>query len=57
MTNPGDEFGLFAHAVDATAPVSGDGVVDPREPSTALGITCALNDVVRGADGFGVFRM
>jgi acetyl-CoA carboxylase carboxyltransferase component len=43
----------------ATARVWDDGVIDPRDTRTVLGIalSAAFNNVVAGADTFGVFRM
>jgi acyl-CoA carboxylase subunit beta len=36
-----------------------DGIIDPRDTRTVLGICLSVihNNPVRGADGFGVFRM
>ena len=36
-----------------------DGVIDPRDTRTVLGLCLSAihNGPVRGADGFGVFRM
>ncbi len=36
-----------------------DGIIDPRDTRTALGIaiSAAHNNVVEGRKGFGVFRM
>ena len=46
-------------ALYATGRVWDDGIIDPRESRTVLGIalSCVHNNVVKGADGFGVFRM
>ena len=43
----------------ATGRVWDDGVIDPRDTRTALGIalSAAFSNVVRGSDTFGVFRM
>src|SRR3989449_1480986 len=48
-----------SNAFYATARIWDDGVIDPRDTRTVLGIAlgAAFNQVVRGADGFGVFRM
>jgi acetyl-CoA carboxylase carboxyltransferase component len=48
-----------SNAFYATARVWDDGVIDPRDTRTVLGIalSAAFNNVVRGADAFGVFRM
>ena len=36
-----------------------DGIIDPRDTRTVLGLCLSVvhNTTVRGADGFGVFRM
>ncbi len=44
-----------SNAYYATRRLWGDGVIDPRDTWTAL--SAAFNNVVRGADAFGVFRM
>jgi acetyl-CoA carboxylase carboxyltransferase component len=43
----------------ATARLRDDGVIDPRDTRTVLGIalSAAFNNMVEGADTFGVFRM
>ncbi len=48
-----------SNAFYATARVWDDGVIDPRDTRTVLGIalSAAFNNVVKGADSFGVFRM
>jgi acyl-CoA carboxylase subunit beta len=48
-----------SNALYATARVWDDGIIDPRDTRTALGIalSAAFNNVVQGADSFGVFRM
>ncbi|MBI3782477.1 MAG: acyl-CoA carboxylase subunit beta [Deltaproteobacteria bacterium] len=48
-----------SNAYFATARVWDDGIIDPRDTRTALGIalSAAFNNVVKGADNFGVFRM
>jgi acetyl-CoA carboxylase carboxyltransferase component len=48
-----------SNAFYATARIWDDGIVDPRDTRTALGIalSAAFNNVVKGADTFGVFRM
>ena len=48
-----------SNAFYATARVWDDGVVDPRDTRTALGmaISAAFSNEVRGTDRFGVFRM
>jgi acetyl-CoA carboxylase carboxyltransferase component len=36
-----------------------DAIIDPRDTRTVLGfaLRCVMNNDVRGADGYGVFRM
>ena len=60
------EIGLIEQQIEqesnafyATARVWDDGIVDPRDTRTVLGIalSAAFNNVVRGSDAFGVFRM
>ena len=48
-----------SNAFYATARIWDDGIIDPCDTRTALGIalSAAFNQVVRGADTFGVFRM
>jgi acetyl-CoA carboxylase carboxyltransferase component len=48
-----------SNAFFATARVWDDGVIDPRDTRTVLGIaiSAAFNSAVEGAGGFGVFRM
>src|SRR5947207_1373239 len=48
-----------SNAFYATARIWDDGIIDPRDTRTALAIalSAAFNQVVRGADTFGVFRM
>jgi acetyl-CoA carboxylase carboxyltransferase component len=48
-----------SNAFYATGRVWDDGVIDPRDTRTVLGIalSAAFNNVVRGSDRFGVFRM
>jgi len=48
-----------SNAFYATGRVWDDGVIDPRDTRTALGIalSAAFSNVVRGSDTFGVFRM
>ena len=48
-----------SNAFYATARVWDDGVIDPRDTRTVLGIalSAAFNNVVKGTDSFGVFRM
>jgi acetyl-CoA carboxylase carboxyltransferase component len=48
-----------SNALYATGRVWDDGVIDPRDTRTVLGmaISAAFNNVVRGTDNFGVFRM
>jgi acyl-CoA carboxylase subunit beta len=53
------QIGEESNAFYATARVWDDGIVDPRDTRTVLGIglSAAFNNVVAGADTFGVFRM
>lgn len=46
-------------ALYATGRVSDDGIIDPRDTRTVLGITISAchNGEVKGADGYGVYRM
>ena len=48
-----------SNAFFATARIWDDGVIDPRDTRTVLGIaiSAAFTSVVKGADTFGVFRM
>ncbi len=48
-----------SNAFYATAHIWDDGVIDPRDTRTVLGIalSAAFTNVVKGADNFGVFRM
>jgi acetyl-CoA carboxylase carboxyltransferase component len=48
-----------SNAFYATGRVWDDGIIDPRDTRTVLGIalSAAFNNVVRGSDSFGVFRM
>ncbi|MCH2173212.1 acyl-CoA carboxylase subunit beta [Myxococcota bacterium] len=46
-------------ALEATGAISDDGILDPRDTRTALGICLSVvhNKPVEGAEGFGVFRL
>jgi acetyl-CoA carboxylase carboxyltransferase component len=46
-------------ALRATGAISDDGVIDPRDTRTVLGLclSFAANRAVEGADGYGVFRL
>jgi acetyl-CoA carboxylase carboxyltransferase component len=46
-------------ALEATGAISDDGIVDPRDTRTVLGICLSVvrNKQVEGADGYGVFRL
>jgi acyl-CoA carboxylase subunit beta len=48
-----------SNAFYATSRVWDDGVIDPRDTRTVLGLalSAAFNNLVRGSDAFGVFRM
>ena len=54
-----DQIDKESNAFYATGRIWDDGVIDPRDTRTALGIalSAAFNNVVKGADTFGVFRM
>jgi acetyl-CoA carboxylase carboxyltransferase component len=46
-------------ALVATGAVSDDGIIDPRDTRTVLGLglSVAANRSVEGADSYGVFRL
>jgi acetyl-CoA carboxylase carboxyltransferase component len=46
-------------ALEASGAISDDGIVDPRDTRTALGICLSVvrNKPIEGADGYGVFRL
>ncbi len=46
-------------ALEATGAISDDGIIDPRDTRTVLGICLSVvrNKAVEGADGYGVFRL
>ena len=46
-------------ALTATGAVSDDGIIDPRDTRTVLGLTLSVvrNRAIEGAHGFGVFRL
>jgi acetyl-CoA carboxylase carboxyltransferase component len=46
-------------ALVATGAVSDDGIIDPRDTRTVLGLclSVAANRSVKGTDGYGVFRL
>jgi len=48
-----------SYAFFATARVWDDGIIDPRDTRTVLGISLSAvhNNVIEGAEGYGVFRM
>ena len=50
---------LGSLALHATGRVSDDGIIDPRDTRDviALSLSVCHNNVVKGAEGFGVFRM
>jgi len=54
-----DQIDKESNAFYATGRIWDDGVIDPRDTRTVLGIalSAAFNNVVKGADTFGVFRM
>ncbi|MEE8507972.1 MAG: carboxyl transferase domain-containing protein [Myxococcota bacterium] len=46
-------------ALEATGAISDDGIIDPRDTRTVLGICLSVvrNRSIEGADGYGVFRL
>jgi len=46
-------------ALEATGAISDDGIIDPRDTRTVLGICLSVvrNTPIEGADGYGVFRL
>ncbi len=46
-------------ALQATGAISDDGIIDPRDTRAVLGLCLSIvhNRAVRGAEGFGVFRL
>ena len=48
-----------SEALIATSAISDDGIIDPRDTRTVLGICLSVvnNKEVKGSDGFGVFRL
>ena len=46
-------------ALEATGAISDDGLLDPRDTRTVLGICLSVvrNKPIEGADGYGVFRL
>ncbi len=46
-------------ALAATGAISDDGIIDPRDTRTVLGICLSIvrNQAVKGTDGYGVFRL
>ena len=48
-----------SHAFFISARLYDDGVIDPRDTRTVLGmsLSAAHSDVIRGRRGYGVFRM
>jgi acetyl-CoA carboxylase carboxyltransferase component len=46
-------------ALEATGAISDDGIIDPRDTRTVLGICLSVvrNRRIEGADGYGVFRL
>jgi acetyl-CoA carboxylase carboxyltransferase component len=50
---------LGSLALFATGRVSDDGIIDPRDTRDVIGMSLSVchNNVVKGAEGFGVFRM
>jgi acetyl-CoA carboxylase carboxyltransferase component len=54
-----DQIEQESNAYFATARIWDDGVIDPRDTRTVLGIaiSAAFTNIVKGSDTFGVFRM
>ena len=46
-------------ALEASGAISDDGIIDPRDTRTVLGICLSVvrNKPVEGTDGYGVFRL
>jgi acetyl-CoA carboxylase carboxyltransferase component len=46
-------------ALEASGAISDDGIIDPRDTRTVLGICLSVvrNKAIEGADGYGVFRL
>ena len=46
-------------ALEATGAVSDDGIIDPRDTRTVLGLCLSVvrNSAIEGAQGYGVFRL
>jgi hypothetical protein len=46
-------------ALEATGAISDDGIIDPRDTRTVLGICLSVvrNRPIEGARGYGVFRL
>ena len=46
-------------ALEATGAITDDGIIDPRDTRTVLGICLSVvrNKPIEGADGYGVFRL
>jgi len=54
-----DQIDKESYALFATARLWDDGIVDPRDTRTALGIALSAvhSNVIEGTSRFGVFRM
>ena len=54
-----DQIERESHAFFISGKVYDDGIIDPRDTRTVLGIALSAvhNNVVEGRKGFGVFRM
>ena len=46
-------------ALEASGAISDDGIVDPRDTRTVLGICLSVvrNKAIEGTEGYGVFRL
>jgi len=54
-----DQYEHQGRPVYATARLWDDGIIDPRDTRTVLGICLSVvrNTPIEGADGYGVFRL
>ena len=46
-------------ALSASSMVTDDGIIDPRDTRNVLGFSLSISDnnLIKGADGYGVFRL
>ena len=54
-----DYLEKLSHGLVASSMLTDDGIIDPRDTRTVLGICLSVvnNKEVKGSDGFGVFRL